>query len=288
MTAAAFSEREVRFLLDLSRRFATAPPAGSLKQRHLLAGLCRLVGATTGAAALLDANFSVVGEIALVSRKVGPDNQTIWSDESDPSDLIQEPASHHENPLLQAAVQDALRHYMECTPEALTTRGFDRAWNRSRFFRRLISPLGLDDCILSVVPLPRMKPYMAVVCFTGPSTRSRDDEQPETDRRFTNRQRRAIHVAHSGLRWVYYAEPPVEEQRMSAPYEVACPLPSPAAELAPRYQKVLTHLLAGGSEKALADLLGLSRHTIHEYVRAIYRKFNVNSRSELMAHWVEA
>jgi hypothetical protein len=41
---------------------------------------------------------------------------------------------------------------------------------------------------------------------------------------------------------------------------------------------------AGGrSEKQVADDLHLSPHTVHEYVKALYRHFGVQSRSELLA-----
>jgi DNA-binding NarL/FixJ family response regulator len=44
--------------------------------------------------------------------------------------------------------------------------------------------------------------------------------------------------------------------------------------------------LRGESEKQIAQKLGLSRHTVHEYVGNIYRHFGVCSRAELMAMWV--
>jgi DNA-binding CsgD family transcriptional regulator len=54
-------------------------------------------------------------------------------------------------------------------------------------------------------------------------------------------------------------------------------------QLSPRLEQVLAQLRGGGSEKEIAARLGLSRSTIHEYVKAIYRTFGVNSRAELMA-----
>jgi DNA-binding CsgD family transcriptional regulator len=60
----------------------------------------------------------------------------------------------------------------------------------------------------------------------------------------------------------------------------------PGAGLAPRVRQTLARLLAGDSEKQIALHLRVSPHTVHVYVKAIYRSFNVNSRGELLAIFV--
>ena len=42
-------------------------------------------------------------------------------------------------------------------------------------------------------------------------------------------------------------------------------------------------LRQGMAEKQVAFHLGLSRHTVHNYVKALHRHFNVNGRVELLA-----
>ena len=42
----------------------------------------------------------------------------------------------------------------------------------------------------------------------------------------------------------------------------------------------------GDSEKQVAARLGLSRHTVHIYVKHLYKHFGVNSRGELLSLWV--
>lgn len=54
-------------------------------------------------------------------------------------------------------------------------------------------------------------------------------------------------------------------------------------ELSPRQEQTLRHLLGGDSEKQVARKLELSQHTVHVYVKAIYRRFGVSSRAELLA-----
>src|SRR5262249_13806966 len=57
----------------------------------------------------------------------------------------------------------------------------------------------------------------------------------------------------------------------------------PLAKLSPRLRQTLAFLLTGNSEKEIARRMGLSRHTVHEYVGALYRHFRVDSRAALMA-----
>jgi DNA-binding CsgD family transcriptional regulator len=52
-------------------------------------------------------------------------------------------------------------------------------------------------------------------------------------------------------------------------------------------EQTLRSLLGGDSEKQVAAKLGLSQHTVHVYVKALYRKYGVSSRGELLAMWVK-
>lgn len=53
---------------------------------------------------------------------------------------------------------------------------------------------------------------------------------------------------------------------------------------APRLREVFHRLAAGDNEKQAALALGLTRNTLHQYVKEIYRRFEVNSRYELLIH----
>lgn len=57
----------------------------------------------------------------------------------------------------------------------------------------------------------------------------------------------------------------------------------PGSALPPRLTQTLNELLAGSSEKQIAGKLELSRHTIHNYVKALHQRFGVSSRGELLA-----
>lgn len=58
---------------------------------------------------------------------------------------------------------------------------------------------------------------------------------------------------------------------------------SNSSDLRPRHRETLELLMTGASEKEIAAALGISVHTVHQYVKAIYRRFRVKSRAQLMA-----
>lgn len=59
-----------------------------------------------------------------------------------------------------------------------------------------------------------------------------------------------------------------------------------SAALTDGERRVLNELLTDKTEKAIADSLGLSKTTVHSYVRSVYGKFAVRSRAGLAALWL--
>lgn len=68
----------------------------------------------------------------------------------------------------------------------------------------------------------------------------------------------------------------------------SAPPPDPTAGLPPRQIETLNRLLAGDSEKQIARRLEVSPHTVHVYVKALYKHFDVSSRGELLARFVRS
>ncbi len=64
---------------------------------------------------------------------------------------------------------------------------------------------------------------------------------------------------------------------------IELPSAARAEELTPRLRVTLGWLLRGASEKEIACQLDLSVHTVHQYVKALYRTLGVTSRPQLMA-----
>jgi DNA-binding CsgD family transcriptional regulator len=56
--------------------------------------------------------------------------------------------------------------------------------------------------------------------------------------------------------------------------------------LPPRVRDVLRCLLEGDSDKQVAARLSISRYTVNQHVKAIFRHFRVTTRPELLARWV--
>lgn len=54
----------------------------------------------------------------------------------------------------------------------------------------------------------------------------------------------------------------------------------------PRMRQVLAGLKDGRSEKEIAVDLRISRHTVHAYVKQLYRHYHVNSRGDLLRLWI--
>jgi DNA-binding CsgD family transcriptional regulator len=65
--------------------------------------------------------------------------------------------------------------------------------------------------------------------------------------------------------------------------------PAPVAQepLSPRERQTLELLLTGFAEKQIAARLAISKHTVHVYVKSLHKRFNVSSRGELLAQWVQ-
>ena len=60
-------------------------------------------------------------------------------------------------------------------------------------------------------------------------------------------------------------------------------LRDPTSELPPRLWQTLAALQSGCSEKEVSNRLGISQHTVHNYVKALHQRLGVSSRGELLA-----
>lgn len=64
------------------------------------------------------------------------------------------------------------------------------------------------------------------------------------------------------------------------------PAPQSTENLSPREQEVLDHLAQGFLYKEIADKLGVSYETVHTYIRRIYEKLQVRTRTEAVAKFL--
>jgi DNA-binding NarL/FixJ family response regulator len=136
----------------------------------------------------------------------------------------------------------------------------DAAWYRSIIWNEFQRPSRIDGELASVFQIAE-DGAMGAICL----------HRAIGEREFSPRGRRLLSFFHGevgpliGRSLVSAAEP-----RMDT--------------LPPRLRQTLACLLEGDSEKQAASRLGLSLATTHEYVTALYRRFKVRSRGQLMAH----
>jgi DNA-binding NarL/FixJ family response regulator len=71
---------------------------------------------------------------------------------------------------------------------------------------------------------------------------------------------------------------------LHSPRERGTPSASEVTDLTPRLRETLDVVMTGASEKQIADQLGISPHTAHQYIQALFRAFGVTSRAQLMAN----
>ena len=113
--------------------------------------------------------------------------------------------------------------------------------------------------ILSQWPLPHAETVDQLVCYRFAPSKP-----------FGRRQVRLLRLFHAELGHLWG----VDAMKRAR---------DPAADLAPRLQQTLALLMEGDSEKQVAYKLGISPHTVHNYVKALHQRFDVSSRGELLA-----
>ncbi|WP_097459115.1 helix-turn-helix transcriptional regulator [Mangrovitalea sediminis] len=138
----------------------------------------------------------------------------------------------------------------------------DPEWYQSAFYQLHYLAIGRADAIWAGCPVNE-----DTELFFGVS---RSPECPP----FTAAERDAMGIIVRGLKWFY------RQFLLSHGYCIA------SAPLSVSERQVLQGLLCGSTEKEIAREQGLSPHTVHDYVKAIYRKFGIRNRAALMALWL--
>src|SRR5262249_44250777 len=138
----------------------------------------------------------------------------------------------------------------------------DGSWYRSVSFNEYRKPAGADHCLYTLFALPTAGRYSLIGLH-----------RPVCAQEFGARERRLLHLFHTEL------------GRLVGTVLADT---SPAEGLSPRLRQVLACLLEGDGEKQVAARLRLSGPTVHQYVTALYRHFDVCSRAELLSRFVRS
>ena len=75
-------------------------------------------------------------------------------------------------------------------------------------------------------------------------------------------------------------------RKVTQSFQRAGPSPQPTENLSQREQEVLDCLSQGFLYKEIADKLGISYETVHTYIRRIYEKLQVRTRTEAVAKFL--
>ncbi len=241
---------ELRELLRLQGELRELAHDVLEQRRHLLERLSALVGAQVGIWISISGLES--GQVTLVDALdrgwEGEHERAIfWRFCQAKSDLNDDPSMR---PLAERT-----EAFATVTREQLVA---DREWYASAHVQEERRAARVDSFIYATV---RSSPNEA---------RGLSLHRPWGAPAFVERERRLIDIFHREARFLH-------EPRTDIPELVL-------RDLAPRLRVTLRALVRGLSEKQVAAELQLSPHTVHEYVKALYRHFDVSSRSELLAH----
>ena len=250
---------DVKAALDLNNSLRDLAGDRDACVNHLLQGLCRILHGTT--AVLTEVSQCHAGQ----QPKILSMTENGWLDGGQRRRFLgysQEDIPH------DPVVPPVLRQLEACGPagrDGGNTLTFlrreladDPTWYRSTHWNELRRPVQLDDSIYSIYRLPEPGHVMALCLIRAAE-----------DGAFQDADRAIMGLLHDSIGWLH--------QTRHAPTRTS------TAGLSRRQCDVLRHLMAGDSEKQAAFKLGLSRHTVHDHVKTLYRHFKVSSRGELMA-----
>jgi DNA-binding NarL/FixJ family response regulator len=214
----------------------------ALWQRRMLEGLCRIIGAPAAAG-----GEGRVGGIPVVDTGF------------DPSGHERLMAYTHE----LGPQADPIFGALQQIPGRLVTRTrrqlvSNAVWYRSVAFNDYHRPANVDDQLTSIYQVSEIG-VLSVISL----------HRALGEGEFSPRQQRLLGFFHGELG-------PLIGQSLASHAEPSFD------RLSRRLRETLACLLEGDSEKRVAARLGLSQATIHQYVTALYRHFNVGSRAQLL------
>ena len=220
-------------------------------QRHMISGLCDLVGARQGAA-MRFAGFIPDGPAKLDSIVSGG-----WTNAFVESMWKQ--ALTAESCRVDAIIDRATR-----VPRRLATRLREQLISDEDYFASAIAnELGtMSGVYHELCAWFHVDPPADAVGMTLHRMRGQ--------RRFNLRERNIVHLFNVELHRL------MRDEKLPA-------RGGRGIKLTSRQQEVLRLLLQGDGEKQVARKLGISRYTVNDHVKAIYRNLGVNSRGEMMA-----
>lgn len=251
---------DVRSLLRLMGEIGELPRDRRVRTAHMMEGLCRITRARAGTVTVANHTYDRRGR-----RRINViEGQLVGVDDRGQA-VVQEY-------LKRLEPADPLSHPLYSTEGALVVRAREQllgadAWHRSAHFNEVRRGMGVDDCVAAkIVVAETPSKVVQTVCI-----------------------HRAVHDGTFGPRhWQMMELFLAEAQPFIDPQESLTLRPQPidGRPLSPRLAEVLGALLQGDSAKQIARRLGLSIHTVRDYVKTLYARFGVSGHGELLALFV--
>lgn len=232
-----------------------AVPDVAVRRRHVLVGLAHLIDAQVWAWGLSRIDPDRQEQVYFAMAVEGG-----WRSEE------QRRIATHPN--VEPAVTDGIQQrLLQGTDRHVThTRRQlvgDAEWYLSRFYLEYRHAAGLDDFMFSHYPLGDPAGTLSTLGFhRGLGVAP-----------FGARELCLVHLVASQIDWLHREGSDV-------------PAADHVVSLSPRLRQVMLLLLTGLSRKQIARELGLSEHTLTDYMKDLHRRFNVNSRGELLSRFI--
>jgi DNA-binding NarL/FixJ family response regulator len=241
---------DVRKVLRLARECRELLDSGQCASSHLLDGLTR----TTRSQVAIHLNATGVRRAAI--PVVSDVKERGWANESDRERIYEYVAKTRldEDPMTAVMLARNEQLVTMSRAEAIS----QSAWDKSELRNDVHRPAGIDDSLLSIARRKRPGHVRVLVLKRARGEAPYSIEECEI-----------VHFLHDELGWLFDATPANQI--------------APEDEWSAREREVFRLLLTGASEKCIAAALDLSVHTVHGYVKNVYRRVGVTSRAELMA-----
>jgi DNA-binding CsgD family transcriptional regulator len=220
------------------------------RKRMLLEGVAKLVAADIWLWTTTVFNSSIPGDSMATNLIDGG-----WTSEQEIGRFYEALSDPGLRPFAAKSYEACRGNYVTLERESFVLEedrtAFDAIWTRAGIGHFLVSHFPLGDNAASSIGLYRRS--------GAPS--------------FTDRERALVHVIFHQVDWLHR-------------HSTEVPAKDKVLNLSRRERQVMIFLLGGDSQKAVARKLDLSEHTVGDYVKRIYREFSVNSRAELLAHFI--
>ena len=228
-----------------------------LWKRHMLTGLCGLIGGQVGIcvqtfeAGVVDLTRSVVTDVGWAGEK----ERLNWLAYCRRNDLGIDPSRAEIMRLMAGGGAFVRGREQLC---------HDRLWYSSDHVQITRKESDVDSFIFSYRRLVNPSRHHWLYLL-----------RPWDARPFQSRHRRMVQLFHDELGRV------IDEDGLRGAGT------APMMRLSPRLRQTLDLLGAGLAEKQVAARLGCSSNTVHGYVKELHRRLGVNSRSELLIRLYE-